>query len=441
LARAKTLRVLLPCIAGMSLMSGCATQAPPVHRSAIADGVTADQLRARLHDATAAGEHAYAAQSLLTLIERFPDALAAVPDEDVQRAVSGASDAAAGQITAPMLLDGLFKVHWKPTDGVEPSDYWLALAQARLQEQDLTGARAAASRITNPRELIIMQADKRFDAIVDRDPVGAGMARSAQLQVQLLRAAAVRQPRSLRVVLKLAHALEIEGDYAEAVKLTALAAEADMDASQHGRHAYDEESQLPWVLDTLANALWAKGEFDRAMQVMRTGSRLPEDGYYPNGSQQVNRADMFCSLGEPDKAADVIDELHETHAVLSPYGTLAVHDVYLRIALLKADHARVSDELNYLREHQSIGRRAVASAFVMAGALDDANAWLRSNLANPSTRDQALAFVQSTRDGELTPVEQQHEALKRAWVNSPQVQAEVAKWGRINTYHVMDIPL
>jgi tetratricopeptide (TPR) repeat protein len=435
--RAVSFRMCLHCILCVTLVSAFATYLPTVTAAAPEIGVSPDQLRSRLHFALRAGDRTVAIQTLWAIIERFPDSLAAVPEEDVRGGVSAAADASPGQVTTLKILDALFRIGWKPSYGVEPSDYWLTLAQARLEQQDLGGARAAAARITNPHELIIMQADRRFDAIVERDANALGIVRSAQRQVQLLQAAAVEQPRSLLVVDKLARALEIEGNHAEAIKVASLAASAALAKVRGLRQPYDDESQLNWVLDVLADALWNSGAFDRAMQIMQTASRIPEQGL-PNVSQQLNRAGLYCALGKPDEAGAVIGELGGYGGMKSPFGAFAMHGVFLRIALLKNDRAAITTELAYVREHQKAGHFAVLRDFVFGGALDDATLWLRSNLADPSTRGETLALLQHFDGDRIGPGELQLEARWQAWLDSPEVREEVSKWGRINSYPLTD---
>jgi tetratricopeptide (TPR) repeat protein len=434
---AVSFRVYLRCILCVMLVPVFATHMPTVSAAAPEVGVTPDQLRSRLHFALRAGDRTEAAQTLWTIIEHSPDSLAAIPEEDVRSGVSAAANAGPGQVTSLQILDALFKIGWKPNYHVEPSDYWLTLAQARLEQQDLEGARAAAARITNPHELIMMQADRRFDAIVERDANAVGIVRSAQLQVQILQTAAVEQPRSLLVVEKLARALEIEGNHAEAIKVASAAASAAITTVGGVRGPYDDMSELSWVLDVLSDALWNSGDFDRAVQIMRTASRIPEQGV-PNVSQQLNLAGMYCTLGKPDEAAAVIRELGGYGGMKSPFGAFAMHGLFLRIALLKNDHAAIKNELAYVREHQKAGRLAVLRDFVLGGALDDATSWLRSNLADPATRGRTLALLQHFDGDRIGPGEQQFEARWQAWLDSPEVREEVAKWGRINSYPLTD---
>jgi hypothetical protein len=334
-------------------------------------------------------------------------------------------------------LEALFAQGWKTPYNLEPSGFWLELAQMRLGDSDVAGARAAAARITEPALLIRLYCDQRFDAIVTRQSMREGILRDAKLEVTEYREAMKHEPRSLATVVRLLQALQIEGNYLEAIALAQTVNIRVNEATQkQAAKLYDDEGELRWVLDQLAHSLWKSGAFEEGAEVMEGARRLPEYGR-PNVSQRLNLADMYVLLGQSQKALDVVAGIDSDPHSLSPYGMIVLQEVYLRAALQTGDRSALSRVLNYLRQREADAPSAVIEDFVEAGVTGEADALVRTTLADPRRRGALLADLQLYRERARTPLEKRYHEQWQNWANRAEVQSEIAKWGHFDTYPVM----
>lgn len=422
-------------IAGIVLLCACSSIPAPV--SNVPAGVmTAEQLRAQIHQSLAVGDLGSAAESFQTLVARFPSTLTALPAAEVTRLMSATHAGPNGQ-PRRAALEALFAVDWKTSYGTEPSNYWLELTQMRLADRDLPAARMAAARIIDPAQRIRMYCDRRFDAIVERPSVSDEVGRAAQREVDQDRAAAARDPRSLSAIVRLMRALRIQQHYAEAIALgQSVDRRLNEATGRHLANPYVDDGQRSWLLNELAEGLWNSGAFEQAAQVMEAARRLPENGQ-PNVSQTLNLAHMYVLLGKPEKALDVVLDIDTRPQKLAPYGMIVLQGVYLRAALQTGDGAGLTAVLKYLRTHETDAPSGVIGDFIEAGAITDADALMRSTLADPTQREGLLADLQLYADPARTLLQQRHHVQWQEWANRPQVQSEVAKWGHVDRYPVI----
>jgi len=425
---------LTSVLAGLVLLA-CAAPGTASAQTQQAGAPTATQLRARIEAAVAAHNASGAAESFQILVARFPATLNQLPYEELGRLVSLLRGGAGGQ-PRRAALETLFARGWKLPDNLEPSGFWLELAQMRLADRDLAGARAAAARITEPALLIRLYCDRRFDALVTRQSMKEEIRRDAKLEVTQYREIMKHQPRSLAAVLRLLHALIIEGNNLEAIAIAqTVNAQMNEAAQKRGAKLYDDEGDLGWVLDQLGRALWNSGAFEEGAQVMEGARRLPEYGR-PNVSQRLNLADMYASLGLSKKALKEVAGIDSDPHTIAPYGMIVLQGVYLRAALQTGDRTALGGVLNYLREHEAVAPSTVIEEFVEAGVTGEADALLRTTLADPRQRGTLLADLQLYKESPLTALEKRSQEQWENWVKRPQVQSEIAKWGHFDSYPV-----
>jgi tetratricopeptide (TPR) repeat protein len=422
-------------LAGLVLLA-CATPSTVSAQTQPADGMTATQLHAQIEAALAAGNTSSAAESFQTLVARFPSTLNELPYEEVGRMVNALRAGADGQ-PRRAALEALFSLGWKMSYNLEPSGYWLELTQMRLGDGDLAGARAAAARITEPVQLIRLYCDRRFDAIVTRQSMREVIRRDAKLEVTQYREAMKHEPRSLATVVRLLRALQVEGNFLEAIALAQTVNTRLNEAAQkQAGKLYDDDGELRWVLDQLAHALWKSGAFEEGAQVMEGARRLLEYGR-PNVSQRLNLALMYALLGQSQKALDVVGGIDSDPHLLSPYGMIVLQKVYLKAALQTGDRTALSMVLKYLRQHEADAPSSVIDGFVEAGVTGEADALMRTTLADPRQRGALLLDLQLyNTERARTPLEQRYHEQWQNWANRPEVQSEIAKWGHLDTYPV-----
>jgi hypothetical protein len=99
------------------------------------------------------------------------------------------------------------------------------------------------------------------------------------------------------------------------------------------------------------------------------------------------------------------------------------------------DGAALAHELGFLAEHEAWQPEARVRALVCADRLDDAQATLTRQLADPRTRLSALASLQAyLREAHEMPFERELADRWAALAARPGLQAEVTKVGRIRRY-------
>jgi len=420
-------------LAGLMLLA-CATPGTGSAQTRQGGAPTAIELRAQIEAALAAGNTSSAAESFQTLVARYPATLNALSYEEVGRLVSTLRGDAHGQ-PRRAALEALFALGWRTSYNLEPSSYWLELTLMRLEDNDLAGARAAAARITEPVQLVRLYCDRRFDAIVNRQSMKEEIRRAAKSEVTRYREAVKHKPRSLATVARLLHALQVEGNYLDAIALAQTVDARVSEAQKQGVRLYDDEGELRWVLDQLANALWNSGAFEEGAQVMEGARRLREYGR-PNVSQRLNLAHMYAGLGLSQKALDEVVAIDTDPHSISPYGLIVLQGVYLKAALQTGDRIALSGVLTYLRQHEADAPATVIDFFVQAGVTGEADALMRATLADPKQRGTLLVDLQSYAPRSRTPLEKRYHEHWQNWANRAEVQSELAKWGHLDTYPV-----
>lgn len=168
---------------------------------------------------------------------------------------------------------------------------------------------------------------------------------------------------------------------------------------------------------------------------MEAARRLPEYGR-PNVSQRLNLAHMYTKLGQSRKALSVVAGIDSDPNALSPYGMIVLQGVYLRAALQAGDRAALMSVLDYLRQHEADAPAGIVGDFVEAGATGEADALMRSTLADPKQRGTLLADLQLYKDRVRTPLEKHYHEQWETWAKRPEVQSEIARWGHFDTYPI-----
>lgn len=109
------------------------------------------------------------------------------------------------------------------------------------------------------------------------------------------------------------------------------------------------------------------------------------------------------------------------------------HRVLHDAALLRGDGKAAGKALDYSRTHRGDAQLRYLDALVGAGRLDDAAAHVATLLADPFERTPALAWMQDWRLTDALPGEVRYRASREALLERDDVQAAVARVGRIET--------
>lgn len=367
------------------------------------------------------------AQALIELVERWPETLPEL-DEGVlfrlQYRLEPGSDARLA------LLRALFDANWTSrTSDLSPA--WLSLAEMLVERGRRDDARAVARRIAGPLQLVALRSDRRFDYMVRSDSPTFDVDNAARRQVETLREKAEAAPRSLDARTQLSYALLIAGRDAEAL---ALLEETNrrIAAAPADQPPYDDMHEQVWLMNNAAIALRRSGRIDEAIAELERASRLNEEGA-ANVSQTLNLAAAYCSLARPD---DALAALARTGERVTGYARMVAHSVRLCAARDRRDRDGERQALDYLREHRSDGAQVYLEALLRAQRLDEAAQLVAELLASTSDRLETLTGLQDYRRAEAMPGDVAVRQARAALLAREDVQAAIARVGRIERYAV-----
>lgn len=365
------------------------------------------------------GDHEASAAHLLHLLRAWPELLGNLPEHDISLLVHQMAPASPARLE---VLQTLFDASWT-RNGLGASVLWYELALMRVERGETEEARPAIARITEPMDVVKLRADRRFDAVVDRDDVRFDAARAARKRADELRVMAMLEPERLDVLRELTYAMLTAGDNRDVLAMTD-AALAVIPAGDEASPFQDTDDQV-WLMNNRAIALRRLGHIDEALEQMEHASRLTEQGE-PNVSQLLNLGQFYCSLGRPDDALKVIAKAGE----MSGYGRMVQASVQHCAARRSGDAASAAHALAYLRRHRQDSEIHFVEALIEAERLDEAAAVLVALLESPHDRADALIAVQKFQSTEPLPGDVAYRARGHGVIARADVQAAVQRVGR-----------
>ncbi len=323
------------------------------------------------------------------------------------------------------LLQALFDNGWK-NEGVEPVDQWVNLATLQVEAAQGDKVAATLERIDAPNALMQLRSDKRFDPYLRRDDPRYDPVAAARRHIDRLRVDAMLSPGLNETALELTNALMVAGQSQEVVGMTDRLADA---ATKADAAPPEQARYIAWMLDTRSRALRRLGQDEAAINAQLLALRMTD----PEGdtvSQTLNLADLYVSLGKPQLARQATRGVED----LSGYGQSARALIDLKAALQLKDRAAAQSarELLFANRVQTPGH--YRDALLLDDRLDDAAASLIQALADPMERGAVLLQLQAVLTPPLLPAEA---TLLGRWDQLKQradVQAAVARVGRIDTY-------
>ncbi len=323
------------------------------------------------------------------------------------------------------LLQALFDNGWK-NSGLEPTGMWLALATLQAENGRSDDVPATLARIKGPAEIIRLRSDKRFDRFVDRsdphfDPVQAAQKHLDELRVSGLldRALDARMAEFSSTLLMLDRNEEV-------LALTDGMARAA--AAGESPSATDAE-WVGWLLNSRLTALRRLGRLDDALATAQQATRIGALG--PNSIEhQLNIGFLFISLGRPQEAAQAVQGIQG----LAGYGKAAQALVQFAAARSQGDARAMEAAREVILAQRDDAALFHREMLLEQGDLDGAAAVLIEQLRSPVDRGETLASLQDMRTYPSLPGDVRIDAAWRALKQRADVQAEVARVGRIERY-------
>jgi tetratricopeptide (TPR) repeat protein len=400
-------------------------------RATVFSTADADAWHERFGMALAVPDFADAALDLTTIAQRWPSTLSDIDDRTIFEVVRKIRNLPRGEQSWLQLVDALQWSGWRMSDQLEPSDLWRDLTQYYVARKSWERAAEVAAHVTSPQTLIAMRSDKQFDRVLGSNRLVTDIDRAAAEEIDLLRVAARRAPRSLQIGNNLAVALMLVNRNDEALKLLdGLLARI---RSETGKESpFDDTSdQLNGVQDNRARALRALGRWDEVVEQWSRAGRLSEHGDV-NVSHAINLGYFYCDLDRPRDALAVIARVGRT----SPYGTMQLESVRHAAARELNDTAEAGRALEYLRKHQAEAPATYQWALARANDVVAGSRLLVARLADPKLRTDALADVQQYAEPSVPPRAQAWRTNWLAVIARPEVQAAIVKVGRVGSYNI-----
>ncbi|WP_454714323.1 hypothetical protein [Caulobacter segnis] len=388
---------------------------------------------ARLEVASYGRDSEDAVHALTQLAKRFPTALTDLADEGVFQTLYKAWRLPDGEAKRLALTDALFKAGWTPQDPfTDLSDTRMGYVRGLIRDGRLDEAKAQAGRITLAEALLVMRADKRFDALGPRDKASlkaGALARLAEVEALLPK-----------------HADRMSGQIAKAEALMELhrAKEALVVIDAAIAHAtatpdalIDYEAKLGWAHNVRNAALEGLGRREEAQAALEIGARVPEHGQQ-NVNQTLNLAITQVSNAQPKGALATVATVRLDR--MSPYG---------RAVALQAKacaHAALNDRdaaLAAVKDLRAIGDEAKGNtldALLCLGDLEGAAALVIERLAAEDLRGPTLLMLQDTPPPDFPTAYGTDRRAKLATLRQrPDVVAAVERVGRIEHYRPEDL--
>jgi beta-barrel assembly-enhancing protease len=394
------------------------------------DQATGAAWTVRLFAALYTSDNPDAGRCVEAIARQWPDQLDNVRPQGVAQ-VHYALRAAHEDDVDRAMLNALFDANWQAAY----SDYdtlWRDLALLLIEHNENDRADTVARRIRSAHTALSMRIDKRFDPITRCQPQAVDVDHLLEAQIQAARARIKAHPDQLRPVQRLQDLLLEKGRNAEVLSISD-AAVAHAERGDGDKAYTDFGETYNWVLNQRSLALAHDGRWDDAAREMARAAKRPEEGGL-NVSQSINLGGLFVDLDQPDKAAAAIVEPGE----MSPNGNMQLEYVRLQIAIEKNDTGSIAKHMAYLQEHRTDDIGTWQRALLKHGDLDAAAALLIQRLQAPDWRSGALVDMQHYAHGEQTPA---MKTMGQRWntvTSRPDVQAALAKVGRVERFDVIE---
>lgn len=323
------------------------------------------------------------------------------------------------------LLQALFDQRWKP-DGIEPSWYWVDLAELQVESPQSDRVAATLERVDEPLPLIQLRSDKRFDRFIPRGDSRFDPTAAAQRHIDRMRVETLLSPGLNEAAVTLANALLVIGKAEDVVGMTQSLGEFAAQASSLPEAK--EARPIGMMLNARARAFWQLGRNDDAIQTQELATRMASPG--DDTEQKLHLASSYTGLDRPALARQTLKDRGE----LSIQGEGMTQVILLQAAQQLADVGALQRARNALA-----AVRSEAPAYTMLGLitdhrLDEAAVVLAERLADPQERGSALLELQHLRERPELPGDKDFHASWKQFKARADVIAAAEKVGRIDSY-------
>ncbi len=326
------------------------------------------------------------------------------------------------------LLQALFDNGWK-SGGLEPTGLWLALATLQADNGRSDDIPATLARITAPAEIIRLRSDKRFDRYIDHNDARFDPVQVAQKHLDELRVSGLLDRKLDARMAEFSSTLLMLDRNEEVLALTDGMAGA---AAEGESPSAAEAEWVAWLLNSRLTALRRLGRTDDALAAAQQAARIGALG--PDGIEhQLNVSFVLTSLGRMQEAAQTASDIQG----LAGYGKAAQALVQFAAARERGDAKAMDAAREVILAQRNDARLFHREMLLDEGNLEGAAAVLIEQLRSPDDRGETLASLQDMRTYPSLPGDVKIDAAWRALKQRADVQAEVARVGRIERYELV----
>jgi tetratricopeptide (TPR) repeat protein len=342
------------------------------------------------------------------------------------------------------LYESLFAAGDNLRDPEALDSRWTRLALLRLEDTTLPDPASAAAevvrRVDDTKYLMMMRADRRYDALTAANPGLFDLSRAQAMMLDAAQRKVTAEPRVLSRRLGLVRVAMLSGQFRQAVdQATSLidsvtvvdAPEVTLRDGPPPLPFDDAKEQLRWLFDMRSRALVLLGRFEEALQDNRRAMQAARYSRDPV-SQALNAAHRAVELGYAREAMDLL----ATAPRGSPYGRMVYESARLQAAYQLDDRAVVERALAYLRDNRDDAPTSYLMALLhLPGERGAAEAEFQRLLEHPEHRMLLLYHLQRTAPP-IHPLPQRDRARAQLTelAGTPKLREVLDRVGRILDY-------
>lgn len=380
----------------------------------------------------AAKDYEDAVTGVLVVIRRRGETEDTLDDAFIRRlALTYAPTATNGDALQARLVDGLFDAGWD----TDASSLWRMRAGQLLDAGQTERAAAFAAKTTSAGDRMIMSIDRRFDPLRETLPQAFDVAGALADELSKAEAKVAAPEANLEDRSVLAWALIQRARNDEALNVI----NAGMPREDKPTAAPVDPHQLIWALDARSRAFTQLGRWDEAVADLRRAARRPENGGQ-NVSHAINLGWLYMRLGRNDEALGAVADIDD--ASMAPYGRMQRAQVQICALHGLSRETETKAKLAWIREHASDDPAALTEALVCTGQVAAAAQEVLARLNDPKRRSDVLLMLQTyMENGHETAWDRRHRDTWAQIIARPDVQAAVARFGRIETWPLTEPPI
>jgi hypothetical protein len=304
------------------------------------------------------------------------------------------------------------------------------VAEGLLVQGDVAGAKRQIFALQSTRPVLRTLISRKWDAVRESGDPNERLAQAIAASDEASASALRQNPGDPELLLARSQALRSVGKDSEALQLLLPKAENLEWVKENGENGF-------WVVNEAAYALTAVKREKEAVALMQELLSLGLAEHPALINMAINSAGIRADSGDYRGAANYATLLATEHAdIASPYGHMWMWAVAACGHALAGDSQAAGPWLAKLKAGEADNPAALTRSLLCANDIDGAAASVIRRLEGDDPDDMLIALQDYSEGAELSPAARILEGRLRQVVSRPDVQAAIAKHGR-----VMKVPL